>query len=179
MHKWTLLAIKSAHLNNLSLLYSKRSSISVFRWIIIFFPNKSERIFTRRKSKMMIAVCWVIPLLFLLPSMTGVYGIHGLECLSRSCTILKDEKGHSTKNFLFAFGFGLPTLVLLLTNISIYIKIKVSSSNFLFWNRILDTRNYKTDFFSKRIFWKTQNLSSNISSRICERRWKKRCEKVE
>ena len=107
-------------------------SISFFRWIIIFFPNKSERIFTRRKSKMMIAVCWLIPLLFLLPSMTGVYGEHGLECLSRSCTILKDENGHSTKNFLFAFGFGLPTLVLLLTNTSIYIKIKVSCSNLLF-----------------------------------------------
>ena len=73
----------------------------------------------------MIAVCWLIPLLFLLPSMTGVYGKHGLECLSRSCTILKDEKGHSTKNFLFAFGFGLPTLVLVLTNTSIYCKVKV------------------------------------------------------
>ena len=97
----------------------------IFRWIIIFFPNKSERIFTRNRSKIMIAVCWLIPLLFLLPSMTGVYGKHGLECLSRSCTILKDEKGHSTKNFLFAFGFGLPTLVLVLTNTSIYCKVKV------------------------------------------------------
>ena len=67
-----------------------------------FKPMKDENNFLRR-----------------IMSMTGVYGIHGLECLSRSCTILKDEKGHSTKNFLFAFGFGLPTLVLLLTNISI------------------------------------------------------------
>ena len=73
----------------------------------------------------MIAICWVFPLLFVLPSLTAVYGIHGLECLSRSCTILKDEDGHSTKNFLFVAGVGVPTLILLITNTSIYVKIKV------------------------------------------------------
>ena len=103
----------------------KFKSLCNFRWVIIFFPNKSERIFTRRRSKIMIAICWAIPILFLLPSITGVYGIHGLECLSRSCTILKDENGKSIKNFLIAFGVGLPTSILILTNTSIYFKIRV------------------------------------------------------
>ena len=91
---------------------------------------------------MMIAACWAIPLLFLLPSVVKVYGIHGLECLSRSCTILKDSKGHSAKNFLFAFGFGLPTLVLILTNTSIYCKVKVITNLFFKINDNYMIRNY-------------------------------------
>ena len=98
---------------------------SFFRWVIIFFPNKAEKIFTRLRSKIMILICWALPLLFLLPSITGIYGMHGLECLSRSCTILKDQKEHSIKKFLIAFGTGLPTTILILTNTSIYFKVKV------------------------------------------------------
>ena len=98
---------------------------SFFRWVIIFFPNKAEKIFTRLRSKIMILFCWALPLLFLLPSITGIYGMHGLECLSRSCTILKDRKEHSIKKFLIAFGTVLPTTILILTNTSIYFKVKV------------------------------------------------------
>ncbi len=50
---------------------------------MIYYPQKSEVIFTRRKSKIIIAFCWIFPFLLLTPSLSGIYGHHGLECMSR------------------------------------------------------------------------------------------------
>lgn len=95
------------------------------RWVMIYFPNNSDKIFTRRNSKILVVLCWLMPPLFLLPSLTRMWGRHGLECRSRSCTILSDSMGRSPKDFILVIGVTVPSIILLITNISIYTKVKV------------------------------------------------------
>ncbi len=48
--------------------------VTINRWVMIFRPSKSEKIFTRRNSKIIIALCWLVPPILLTPSLAGVYG---------------------------------------------------------------------------------------------------------
>lgn len=98
----------------------------VCRLVLLFFPTKSKDIFSRRNAKIYIALAWLLPCLFVWPSFFGVYGRNALECVSRSCTIISDENGHSIKKFLLVLGVALPMAVLTATNVSIFAKVKVS-----------------------------------------------------
>ena len=90
---------------------------------MIFLPHQSDSYFTRRKSKVMIGFCWVVPFLMLLPSRLGVYGVHGLECNSRSCTLMDDDHGHNPKDIFLVIGLALPSLVLAVTNLLILYRV--------------------------------------------------------
>ena len=87
------------------------------RWVLIYYPGSSDRIFTRTKSKLYISLCWLLPLCMLLPSVSGVFGYHGLKCSTRSCTLLRDSNGHSPKPLFYIVGLILPCTVLSITNI--------------------------------------------------------------
>ena len=95
---------------------------------MVYFPDKSDRIFTRRNSKMAIAICWIVPVLILLPSLTGKWGKHALDCKTRGCTIIDHDRngeknGLPFKKFLLAVGVSFPTFVLIVANTMIYIKV--------------------------------------------------------
>ena len=77
---------------------------SLFRWVMIYFPSNVNEVFSQRNSKLFIALSWLLPLFFVLPSFFGVWGMNALECVSRSCTIIDDEHGNSIKKFLLALG---------------------------------------------------------------------------
>lgn len=93
---------------------------------MIYFPHKSDAIFTRRNSKLIIACCWLVPFLMLIPSTSGLYGRHGLECASRSCTIMPDDRGRSPKDLFLFMGLALPCAVLIVTNAMIWYKVKAT-----------------------------------------------------
>ena len=93
------------------------------RWVLIYYPGSSDRIFTRTKSKFYISLCWLLPLCMLLPSVSGVFGYHGLKCSTRSCTLLRDSNGHSPKPLFYIVGLILPCTVLSITNILIFLRV--------------------------------------------------------
>lgn len=99
-------------------------AVTVNRWVLIYFPRRSDKIFSRRNSKFVIGACWTVPFLLMLPSLTGLWGKHGLEYDTKSCTILYDEHCRSPKIFLYILGITLPSLILVITNTMIYVKIK-------------------------------------------------------
>lgn len=112
--------------------------ITINRGCMLFFPNSVDKIFTGKinikgravpiNSLIIITLCWVIPLIFVVPAYYGQFGIMGLKKHTQSCTILRDENGHSPKKFLYSFGFFLPFVVISLTNIGLVLKIKYSIS---------------------------------------------------
>ena len=109
--------------------YPKQKTVSVdffpnSRWILLSFPEASNRIFTRGKSRLMIAFCWAIPFLIILPSLTGTWGKHGLDCKTRSCTIIdKDDGTLSFKKFLMTVGVVIPSAILIVIHLMIYEKV--------------------------------------------------------
>ena len=96
------------------------------RWVLVYFPYSSDRIFTRKRSKIYIAICWTLPILIMLPSLTGTWGWHALDCRTRTCTIMDLEEGYPFKKFLFNFGVSFPSLALVVTNVMIYAKVSVN-----------------------------------------------------
>ena len=81
---------------------------------MVYFPNKSETIFTRRKSKLYIFACWLLPLLVMTPSLTGAWGDHKLDYCARSCTIVDEENVKlKFKTFIYALGVVFPTSMLI------------------------------------------------------------------
>lgn len=95
------------------------------RWVMVYFPDKSEKIFSRHKSKSYIAICWILPVIFILPSWTGLWDWHALDCRTRTCTIVDDPNDAflSYKKILILVGVVLPSLVLVITNFMIYAKV--------------------------------------------------------
>ena len=75
-----------------------------------------------------IAACWMISLLMFLPSLSGIWGQHGLECDSRKCTIVDDENGRNPLDLVRGLALILPVVILVVADISIFWKMRVSSS---------------------------------------------------
>ena len=78
-----------------------------------------------------IIAIWVLPVLIMIPSLTGILGRHGLECNSRICTILEDENGNNVKNYLKLFAVAGPVLILLAADVSIFLKMRVTFKDHL------------------------------------------------
>ena len=113
----------------------------IFRWAMVYFPDQTDSIFTRRNSKFMILACWILPILIMIPTVTNHW--IKMDCKTRSCTITEEYK-----KILLSMVF-LPGLVLLVSNVMIYIKVGNTVQNSI-------TRVSKSLFlvtcFSKTIF---------------------------
>eukprot|EP00095_Tigriopus_kingsejongensis_P007204 maker-scaffold192_size271026-snap-gene-1.21 protein:Tk07204 transcript:maker-scaffold192_size271026-snap-gene-1.21-mRNA-1 annotation:"gustatory receptor trehalose 1" len=99
--------------------------VTLNRWVLINWPSKSDKIFSRNQSKLMILACWICPFIMMLPSYFGIFGVHGLDCRSRNCTIKRDENGYSPKIIFLLVGLVVPCVVLVTANILIYMKVHV------------------------------------------------------
>ena len=73
-----------------------------------------------------IATCWILPVLVLIPSFFGIYGMHGLECYQRFCTIIDDKNGNNPKMILKGLGLIAPIVILTIADASILWKMRVS-----------------------------------------------------
>ena len=92
--------------------------------MLISYPSLGDRVFTRSNSKLIIAACWLIPPLLICPSLFEVWGRHGMDCRSGSCTILEDVDERSPKAMLLFCGLTVPCMVLAVTNSMIYDKVR-------------------------------------------------------
>ena len=72
-----------------------------------------------------IIAIWVVPVLIMIPSLTGILGRHALECNSRICTILENENGHNWKTYLKLVAVAGPVLILLAADVSIFLRMRV------------------------------------------------------
>lgn len=107
--------------------------ITVNRAFILFFPNKVDRIFSNTSiikghripvnSLLILGVCWLVPMsILLLPTFNQIGGV-GLNPMTQSCTILKDEKGRTVKTVVYIVGFVIPLITLFITNLAMGMKV--------------------------------------------------------
>ena len=64
-HKTSIISFENLWLNLLI------TSLIFQRWVLIYYPRKADKIFSRLRSKIMIFACWATAVLMLLPSLTG------------------------------------------------------------------------------------------------------------
>jgi len=108
--------------------------VTLNRAFMLFLPSKVDMIFTNNKevkgrnipinSIIILFLCWLIPILMLLPSFTGTEGKMGLQNHTQSCTILTDKEGDNPKKLFYAIGFGIPSVTLIVSDIAIFFKMK-------------------------------------------------------
>ena len=129
---------------------------------MVYFPNKSESIFTRRKSKLYIFACWMLPLLVMTPSLTGAWGDHKLHCKSRSCTIIDDDENVKLrfKTFIMTLGVLFPTLMLIIFNIMIYARVSkhFKNSTPFVWYRVFFSKQLTLSFIFLEPYIKVSKL---------------------
>jgi hypothetical protein len=100
--------------------------------MMIYAPSTSEKVFKRHVSKAMIASVWLLAPLIMTPSLTRAWGKHGIDCKSRSCTILPFPDGTwNPKYFFLMMGLALPGSVLIVTNFLICKKVRASVASIL------------------------------------------------
>jgi len=108
--------------------------VTLNRAFMLFLPAKVDMIFTNYKevngrkvpvnSILILFLCWLIPILMLLPSYTGAKGSMGLQKHTQSCTILVDDEGDNPKKLFYAIGFGIPSVTLIVSDIAIFFKMR-------------------------------------------------------
>eukprot|EP00092_Neocalanus_flemingeri_P009633 GFUD01010370.1.p1 GENE.GFUD01010370.1~~GFUD01010370.1.p1 ORF type:complete len:420 (-),score=66.22 GFUD01010370.1:529-1788(-) len=108
--------------------------VTLNRAFMLFLPSRVDSIFTNNRdigghkvpinSLIILFLCWIIPMLMLLPSFTGTQGKMGLQLHTQSCTILPDKEGDNPKKLFYAIGFGIPSVTLIVSDIAIYFKMK-------------------------------------------------------
>lgn len=100
--------------------------ISVNRWLLVEHPAWHARAYTRLRTAALVAACWTISYGLQLPALCGWWGRIGYDRHVRTCTILRDERGHSPKTALFVVGFAIPCVVIVGCYARIYWCVRAS-----------------------------------------------------
>jgi len=98
--------------------------VTVNRVTLLLFREKVGSVFTVRVSMVIVALCWLIPLGFLIPSLSGAWGMAGLKDYTQSCTIMDDEEGENPKKLFQTLFVIIPVILMIICNIIIFIKLK-------------------------------------------------------
>ena len=106
--------------------------------------NEQEFLFAEFK----IAACWILPVLVSIPSFFGIYGRHGLECYSRSCTVINDPNGQNPKMILKGLGLIAPIVILTIADVSILWKMRVS---YMWVFLIVTSKHIRTEWIINQI----------------------------
>ena len=77
-------------------------------------------------GRMVIVVAWVLAFLPTFLPLLNLYGFNGLECKTRKCTILIDNKGRNAKHLLGSIVFAVTASLMLGFHFAIFGKLKVS-----------------------------------------------------
>merc|ERR1712032_390223 len=108
--------------------------VTLNRAAMLFLPTRVEKIFTNNKliaghevpvnSMLLLTVCWLIPLITLIPTLNGRNGCMGLQKRTMSCTIIADSEGNTPKPMLYSVAFTIPLITMVVTDIAIYFKMR-------------------------------------------------------
>ncbi|XP_023035354.1 G-protein coupled receptor moody [Drosophila willistoni] len=93
--------------------------ITINRYVMITHHGYYARIYKRHWIAIMIAACWLFSYGMQLPTLLGIWGRFGYDTRLKTCSIMSDSHGHSSKTTLFITAFVIPCMVI----IACYAKI--------------------------------------------------------
>ena len=109
--------------------------ISILRCIALFYPYETKQPEFRRKTKFMIAMAWIIPFLFLVPTLYRKYGRFGLECRTMIPRIIPiDSSSNPTltePEWVLGSIMFIPGLLIIVLNIITYAQISKLQSRII------------------------------------------------
>ena len=100
-------------------LYQQPIGPSTWQQIINFVLQTKQstsiifRLYSNKWLPVQVAGTWICGFLFLVPTSLSLWGHFGLDPSIGSCTILPDNHGRSSKEFLFVFAFLSPCLAII------------------------------------------------------------------
>lgn len=116
------------------------ATISINRYILIAWPSIYPRIYTKLKVALYIGIIWVFSYGLQIPTLLGVWGKFGFDEKLGTCSIKKDENGHSSKTAMFVIGFVLPCIVIIVCYSKIYWVVRKSHKRLSKHNTGVDTK---------------------------------------
>ncbi|XP_018565150.1 G-protein coupled receptor moody-like isoform X1 [Anoplophora glabripennis] len=102
------------------------ASISINRYILIAWPHLYQKIYSRLKVAIYISLIWIFSYGLQIPILLGKWGVYGMDKKLGTCSINKDEHGHSSKTALFVIGFALPCIIIVICYAKIYWVVRQS-----------------------------------------------------
>lgn len=105
------------------------ATISINRYILIASPHLYQKIYTKLKVAIYISFIWVFGYGLQVATFFGVWGVFGFDEKLGTCSIKKDEYGHSSKTLLFAIGFAIPCIIVIICYAKIYLVVRASHKN--------------------------------------------------
>ena len=72
-----------------------------------------------------IVAAWIVAFVLVLPSFFNVYGMNGLECKTRKCTMLIDRNGNDLKRLAGSITLIASVISLIMFNFAIATRLRV------------------------------------------------------
>ncbi|XP_051173490.1 G-protein coupled receptor moody isoform X2 [Leptopilina boulardi] len=87
-------------------------AITVNRYIMITHHNIYNRVYKKHWIALMILSCWLFSYGMQIPTLVGAWGKFAYDPNLETCSIIRDERGYTSKTFLFITGFVIPCIVI-------------------------------------------------------------------
>lgn len=87
-------------------------AITVNRYIMITHHNIYNKVYKKHWIALMILSCWLFSYGMQIPTLVGAWGKFAYDPNLETCSIIRDERGYTSKTFLFITGFVIPCIVI-------------------------------------------------------------------
>ncbi|XP_066584035.1 G-protein coupled receptor moody isoform X2 [Prorops nasuta] len=88
------------------------AAITINRYIMIAHHGIYQRVYKKYWIATMIMFCWLFSYGMQVPTLLGIWGKFDYDKNLETCSIVRDDRGHTSKTFLFVMGFVIPCLVI-------------------------------------------------------------------
>lgn len=116
------------------------ATISINRYILIAWPSLYPKVYTKAKVALYIGIIWLCSYGLQIPTLLGIWGVFGFDEKLGTCSIKKDEHGHSSKTALFIIGFVLPCIIIIVCYSKIYWVVRKSHKRLTKHGSGIDTK---------------------------------------
>ncbi|XP_031830926.1 G-protein coupled receptor moody [Nomia melanderi] len=86
--------------------------ITINRYIMIAHHGLYSKVYKKYWIAFMIVFCWIFSYGMQVPTLLGIWGRFDYDSNLETCSIVKDERGRTSKTFLFVMGFVIPCVVI-------------------------------------------------------------------
>ncbi|XP_071166936.1 G-protein coupled receptor moody-like [Mytilus edulis] len=94
--------------------------IAYNRCKLVLDPGGYKTLYTNRNITIMLVISWFVPVLCLVPALTGVWGNFGYVAMMVSCNLLLDHKNQLFKIFLMIVRAVIPCVLIVYYYVRIY-----------------------------------------------------------
>ncbi|XP_034183609.2 G-protein coupled receptor moody isoform X1 [Osmia lignaria lignaria] len=88
------------------------AAITINRYIMIAHHGLYSKVYKKYWIAFMIVFCWIFSYGMQVPTLLGVWGRFDYDSNLETCSIVKDNNGHTSKTFLFVMGFVIPCVII-------------------------------------------------------------------